>query len=440
MTTEQEKKTGNSIFSFEQEAGIDSKLGNWLLPAGNKELSIKYIDCKTSEKRAETFELTFEITAKNLLSTMANVRISTLFPFFSPVIINRNGQTKIKVPVPQKSVLQYMKSSKFTATVRCDRLTADSEKFEINTSLPLDTKPESTCLCKKTSWTEEDLKYIVTELRKRDNVIKQAQYENKNPIYVDSNGKLYYNMNSKDAKKNGYKKYMIETSFYDRDDDVDKKPLKDRIFFYDSNGFNIKTNEANYNYFTNNLNRILKQYKIDSCIRKIHFFAQAYVETDRFRTTYEKIPKGNYSGGDFYRGRGLLHLTHDYNYLEYYCFVHKSELFNIYINNRKGYESVTAFNTRTNNKYISVEDMKKVNELVTKISTDMYYACDAAGWYWWKNKIYEYADEDDIIGVSAKVNNPSSSSNSSAEGIGSFKERKEYYELLKIVFNYEECQ
>ena len=33
--------------------------------------------------------------------------------------------------------------------------------------------------------------------------------------------------------------------------------------------------------------------------------------------------------------------------------------------------------------------------------------------YWWKNNIYEYADKDDIIRVSAKENNPSASSNSS---------------------------
>ena len=33
--------------------------------------------------------------------------------------------------------------------------------------------------------------------------------------------------------------------------------------------------------------------------------------------------------------------------------------------------------------------MNKVDELVTKISIDIYYACDSAGWYWSKNKINE---------------------------------------------------
>lgn len=70
----------------------------------------------------------------------------------------------------------------------------------------------------------------------------------------------------------------------------------------------------------------------------------------------------------------------------------------------------------------------------------LYYACDAAGWYWWKNKINDYADKDNIIAVSAKVNNPSASSNYSPEGIHSYKERNEYYELLKEILNYGDCK
>jgi len=102
-------------------------------------------------------------------------------------------------------------------------------------------------------------------------------------------------------------------------------------------------------------------------------------------------------------------------------------------------ESVVAFNTRTNNQYISVEDMKKVNELVSKVSTDIYYACDSAGWYWQKNKINQYADKDDIIGVSAKVNNPSATNTTSTSRINGFEERKKFYDLMKIILDYENC-
>lgn len=70
----------------------------------------------------------------------------------------------------------------------------------------------------------------------------------------------------------------------------------------------------------------------------------------------------------------------------------------------------------------------------------MYYACDAAGWYWHINGINEYADNDDIIGVSAKVNAPSAKKQKTSEGINGFDNRKKYYELLKIIFDYENCK
>lgn len=103
-------------------------------------------------------------------------------------------------------------------------------------------------------------------------------------------------------------------------------------------------------------------------------------------------------------------------------------------------ESVVKFNERTSNQYIPITDMKKVNEIASKISTDMFYACDAAGWYWWKNKINDYADKDNIIGVSALVNNPSAKDKKTSDGINGYDERKKYYDLLKIIFDYENCK
>jgi predicted chitinase len=267
---EQEKKTGNSIFYFEQQAGIDSPFGNWRIKkdAENtalKELSIKYIDCKTSEKRAETFELTFEVTAKNLLSTMANIRISILLPLFSPVTINRNGQTKITlpVPVPQKSVLPYMKSLKFTATVRCDGLNATSEEFDINGSLI----PVLPCYCDR-SFTVEEVANIVIKLREK------TYYKKKNSIYSIYKEKLFHLLAN--------------------------VPKEDRTF----------------EKFTQVLNDAFKKYNITKCSHKIHFLANMYAETMYFTTTKEfdnKYTK-NY---DPYRGRGFLHLTWEVNYKAY---------------------------------------------------------------------------------------------------------------------------
>ena len=84
--------------------------------------------------------------------------------------------------------------------------------------------------------------------------------------------------------------------------------------------------------------------------------------------------------------------------------------------------------------------MKKVNDLATKIATDMYHACNAAGWYWQKNKINEFADKDDIVGVSAKVNNPSAIATTSTNKINGYDERYKFYLLLKDIFDYEKCR
>jgi hypothetical protein len=319
-------------------------------------------------------------------------------------------------------------------------------------------KDTEKCFCKKNNWTAADLKYIVTELRKRDDLKWQAQYElNGNPIYVDSVGKLYYGLNKKDAEKQGLKKKMIETSFYDRNDDFDNKPLKDRIFFHRSNSPDINNNlakeHANYEMLSKYLTSTFSKYAIKNCIQRTHFLAQIYVETNRLRTTFEGAPKNNYSGGDFYRGRGLKQITHDYNYLEYYSTTKgkgQKNLFKVYmlkriekhLNGRLVYgEPLDIMNDRTNNEFISIEEMNKFTEFVPLLSTSIYWACDSAGWYWNKVKMNEVATdtEDAIRVVSAKINRPEATNDPTAT-INDLPERKKYFESLKEILEYENCQ
>ena len=382
-----------------------------------KELSIKYIGCKTSENNTETeTELTFEVKARNLKIGNATILFTNLFvPTNSDVIIPCNGIKRIVVFVPQtamKNMPLWYGTTKLTATIMCDGIYAVSEQFELKCT------PKPTCLCKKSSWTEEDLRHIVMELRKREIIIKDGRNirNEKKEIIGKEDLTLYNDKNSKGEE------------------------IKDKIFYFNDDE-KLEDKYINYSEFSKQLNRIFKDYKINTCIRKIHFLAQCYVETNRFRTTYEASPSGGYFGGKFYRGRGIKQITHDYNYLEYYCFLNKSELFKIYINKRKNdEESVTTFNSRTSNQYISVEEMKKVDELASKISTDMYYACDAAGWYWEKCNINKYADDDDIIGVSAKVNNPSAVDTTSTNKIRAYDDRYKFYIMLKNIFDYENCK
>jgi predicted chitinase len=148
----------------------------------------------------------------------------------------------------------------------------------------------------------------------------------------------------------------------------------------------------------------------------------------------------------------MKQITHDYNYLAYYDVKKSKNLFTLYNKNRlsnfdtkKGdiiVESVVKFNKRTNNQFISVEEMTKFNEFVNLLSTSIYWACDSAGWYWDKQKLNNFASEDEnaIIVVSAKVNNPSASDNPSGKGINELKDRKLYFEYLKQIFDYENCK
>lgn len=439
----------NSVFdpSFEWQGDANRDQSKYLL--------IEYVSAELNtiniQGGIKTVTLEFKVTGSNLNSRNATFQLYSLQNnyFKKPykvytAAINNNGSRTITISIPQ--ILLIEQDLKFEVIVTCDGISSTTGPFSLTgTGSEKSAIPPSKCFGKNQNWTVSDLKYIVSELRKRDAILFQSQYDHGNPIYVDGTGKKYYNLNKTDAQARGLTKYAITTSLYDRDDDEDKKPLKDRIFFYKSDGYNIASNQANYETFTKLLNEIFKKYDINTCLRRIHFLAQVYVETNRFRTTYEAKPKNTYYGGVFYRGRGLKQITHDYNYLDYYCYSTKDKkqqkLFDLYMKHRNGTdESVTSFNKRTSNEYISKEDMDKVNVLAIKISTDLSYACHAAGWYWSENKINDYADKDNIIAVSAKVNNPAAAANSTPDGINSFKERKQYYELLKVIFNYDECK
>jgi hypothetical protein len=121
----------------------------------------------------------------------------------------------------------------FKATISCNGFSAESVVFSLgNSKKKEDEKNIEKCLCKKTSWTADDLKYIVTQLRKKDGLMMQRDFDEKgNPYFLDEKGNKVESNDRGKAPKEGYKYYYKETSFYDRPDDVDKKPLKDRIFF-----------------------------------------------------------------------------------------------------------------------------------------------------------------------------------------------------------------
>ncbi|MFC6096703.1 hypothetical protein ACFPVY_08585 [Flavobacterium qiangtangense] len=415
-------------------------------------LSIKYISSTADE---ESIYLNFEITAKKLTKLDAVIFVQEMNATNEEAI---NKKVKLQNTSSQRIKVSFLKEKTFDryswqdgfayqATITCDGLSAQTDEFTLKFEKEKIEKVEK-CLCKKTSWTADDLRYIVTQLRKLD--VEILNNIDRHDItfhekWLDKDGKLIPDTDTGKKPKNGdRKKYKnVISSFYDKEDS-NREQIKDRLFYLKNNELNIKSSEAKYEKFVNQLNRIFVDYKIDNCLRKLHFIAQIYQETQRFTKTYEQTDR-IYFGGNFYQGRGLKQITHDYNYLKYYCHkskdVNQKKLFDIYIEKRKNdSEGVNEFNKRTSNEHITVQDMEGVNELAKKISTDIYYAADSAGWYWNDNNINEYADKDNIIGVSAKVNNPSAKDQKTSDGINGFSDREKYYNLLKIIFDYENCK
>ncbi len=225
---------------------------------------------------------------------------------------------------------------------------------------------------------------------------------------------------------------------------------KENLFF----GYNCDLPEEDKNYarLTEELNKTFKQYNINLCIRKIHFFAQTYWEGDRYRTMLEYGSGKNYNPGEHaeatahghivtgdgprYKGRGLMQLTwrdSQKKYLESVLERNPNLLFNKTINqllNRSSQyqEKVIYYTTLANGskkKNIQEYDV----DFASLIARNLFLAVDSAGWFWdvYKkyngNNLNHYADYGDkyIDWISTLVNG----------GSNGKPERKKYYETLR---------
>jgi predicted chitinase len=263
----------------------------------------------------------------------------------------------------------------YQATVNVDGLSATSERFKID--LP---KSGKTCFCNR-DMTPEELKNIVVELRKQE-------------VYIEK-GRLVKNTNGAPILKDGKKQFVDITMYDELHEDLFKLDYQEKL----------NSSDANFNKFAEALNKVFKDYDINTCIRKIHFLAQCYHETQRFMATYEKNPNSNVNGGPFYRGRGLIQLTHDYNYEKL----------------RK-----------------ALKINSTLNEFAPRVAKEINLACQASG-YFWRNigaktgNISQYADKDDVLTVSREINGYVSVPYG-------FNDRKLFTNILKNVMRYDQCK
>ncbi len=109
---------------------------------------------------------------------------------------------------------------------------------------------------------------------------------------------------------------------------------------------NEEVTNNSFENFTAQLNNIFDKYEINNCKRIAHFLSQAFIETQYFTQTIES-DNSYTSSYDPYRGRGLMHLTHDYNY--------------------KKYQEFSEY---------------KVIQNYSLVATNLEISSDSAGWYW----------------------------------------------------------
>lgn len=366
--------------------------------AEKKKLSIQYISSTIDDDK---IYLTFLIETPTIKSSTATIFVEEMNAV-NEIAVPKTIVTGLKSNSKQSVEVSFDKTKKFDryiwqdgfvyqATITIDDFSAKTDEFKLK-YLKTEITKQKTCYCNRDLEVAE-LKYIILELRKSE---KTGQKQ----VLRDTKNKKNFEMGEPILDENG-KKILVEITQFDE--------LGETLFSLKMNE-KIDPLEANFEILTKELNKAFKDYKINSCLRKIHFLAQAYQETQRFSKTYEGNPSSTVSGGEFYRGRGLLQLTHDFNYKEFYKIGAKKEA--------------------------SFDELKK---FVPKIAKSIKLACQSSAWYWNKLKISEYADIDDEIKVSAAINYPEALDGleNNIASINHLSERKFYTYKLKEIFNYE---
>lgn len=201
----------------------------------------------------------------------------------------------------------------------------------------------------------------------------------------------------------------------------------------------IPQEDRTYERFTEELNKTFRKYEINTCLRKIHFLAQAYTESNGFKSTKEEGSEQYLKSMPYYPyiGRGFLQLTWEglkngeigyKQYFEYLAIDHYSKDYNL-INNRLdlAFDVSGYFWTRgkllnkgktLKSKYPNLRNQYKIYNK-TKIEYPKKYTTI---------NLNEVADDDNILQITYLVN---------GEGMYHINKRKRYTNILKGVFNCE---
>lgn len=303
---------GNSIFD---NPDYESPFGNWLENSSTNanmihkdtRLSIKL---ERIEKISTGYNFILSIYQKDLSGATATITIyehnhveEHKIIVTSNIVLMDASNITCTIEVPHSRINNISRSKEygsfeFIATIKSGLSSASSSEFELPfknlDGMKIKEKEENKCFCNK-DLTEQELKKIISDLR---------------TIAKIKTADLFQKENCK-----------------------------------------LPNNQKSYTFLVSQLNMIFNKYNITTCIRKLHFIAQAFHETDGFQTTLEYATNKEYAP---HTGRGLMQLTWKKNYKVYSAYKQQD-----FVNNYKD------------------------------VAENLIIGADSGGWFWEKGKILE---------------------------------------------------
>jgi predicted chitinase len=378
-----------SIFDLADKFGMDeSPLGGWLKTNSIDVHIVEMIVSNSiipfalscmSETR-NTNRPVVPVTVKVVTSSFADRVEVTYDDGNKRTALRKNGNTEWEAhyDIPFTTIHRN-KAVTFTATV-----------IDIAENKVIDTKSIKTVIN-----VDGDITYpIIDELKETEGegeCLCKAKLKVENIIDIVKNLRenTYYEWKDKKTGKKG-KSPLTNLPYY----------AVDKIFHRNNITGKFKEEIVTNNSFENfvaQLNMVFENYEINNCKRRAHFLAQVFVETQNFSQTVET--DNDYTNNyDPYRGRGFMHLTHDYNYEKY----------------------------QAHSKNMVVDNYSLV-------STNLEIAADSAGWFWKFGSrfgdINKIADNKTVKDVTKAVNG----------GSMALQARETAYEILIKFFDGKGC-
>ena len=178
-----------------------------------------------------------------------------------------------------------------------------------------------------------------------------------------------------------------------------KKPIKLQELTRDEVIYIMPRADKRVDRFLPYLNKYAQIYQVDTTLRMAHFLAQIAHESGELLYKREIASGMKYEGrkdlgnvvkgdGPKFKGRGLIQVTGRYNY--------------------------SLISKDLDVDFVAHPELLEEDE----------YAVASAFWFWDRNRLNTYADNDDVVTITKRING----------GTNHLKERKEYLERAKKVF------